>query len=193
MLIRVMQNLIGNAIRYTESGDVLVGVRRRAAMAEIQVIDTGRGIPMSEQARVFQEFERISSGVQSDDGLGLGLAIVRRYCDLLEAPLDLRSAEGTGTLFSVSLPRTEAQLLPRSERLVSVPETLEGRVLCLDNDPTILEATRTLLEGYGLSPIPARNAEDLKSLLDHPEPIDVALVDYHLDDGALGLNVIQTR
>ena len=192
MLIRVMQNLIGNAIRYTESGAVLVGVRRRAGIAEIQVFDTGRGIPISEQARVFQEFERISTGVQSDDGLGLGLAIVRRYCDLLEAPLDLRSAEGAGTLFSVSLPRTESQLLPHSERLVSVPDKLEGRVLCLDNDPAILDATRTLLEGYGLSAISARNAEDLMSLLGCPDAIDVALVDYHLDDGALGLNVIQS-
>jgi Na+/proline symporter/signal transduction histidine kinase len=193
MLIRVMQNLIGNAIRYTDSGDVLAGVRRRGSVAEIQVLDTGRGIPISEQARVFQEFERISTNAQSEDGLGLGLAIVRRYCDLLEAPLDLRSVEGTGTLFSVTLPRAESNVLIHSERPISVPNHLAGNVLCLDNDPAILAATRTLLKGFGLSVISARNRDELIEVMKRAEPIDLALVDYHLDDGVLGLNLIQTH
>ncbi len=193
MLTRILQNLIGNAIRYTDRGKVLVGVRRRGAQAEIQVCDTGRGISLSDQARVFQEFERVRRGDASqDDGLGLGLAIVQRYCDLLNIKLDLKSEEGRGTVFSVRVPLATARakaidLTNESSTL----RTVSGRVLCLDNDRTIVAGMQQLLTGMGLEVTTVTNQQ---ALMDLPpavaQSIDVALVDYHLDEGVRGVEVV---
>lgn len=193
MLTRILQNLIGNAIRYTDRGKVLVGVRRRGAQAEIQVCDTGRGISLSDQARVFQEFERVGRGDASqDDGLGLGLAIVQRYCDLLNIKLDLKSEEGRGTVFSVLVPLATARA--KAIDLTNEPSTLRivsGRVLCLDNDRTIVAGMQQLLTGMGLEVTTLTNQQ---ALMDLPpavaQSIDVALVDYHLDEGVRGVEVV---
>lgn len=193
MLTRILQNLIGNAIRYTDRGKVLVGVRRRAAHAEIQVWDTGRGISLADQARVFQEFERIGRGDASqDDGLGLGLAIVQRYCDLLNIKLDMRSEEGRGSLFSVLVPVvTPSTTVPAITTESLAPRTASGRVLCLDNDQTIVAGMEQLMTAMGLQVTTLTHERELMSL---PAPvaqsIDVALVDYHLDDGTRGVDVI---
>ena len=193
MLTRILQNLIGNAIRYTDRGKVLVGVRRRGRHAEILVCDTGRGISPADQVRVFQEFERIGrGGAGQDDGLGLGLAIVQRYCDLLDITLDLKSEEGKGTVFSLIVPTAETVTiapLMREER--SIPQILSGHVLCLDNDHTIVAGMGQLMTGMGLEVSTLTNHQDLANFSeDVAQSIDVVLVDYHLDDNTCGVEVI---
>ena len=193
MLTRILQNLVGNAIRYTDRGKVLVGVRRRGALAELQICDTGRGISPADQVRVFQEFERIGrSDAAQDDGLGLGLAIVQRYCDLLDVKLDLKSEEGRGTVFSVLVPVAK----PRAAASVTVaesstPRIMSGRVLCLDNDRTIVAGMEQLLTGMGLEVTVATNQRDLMDLSPAvAQSIDMALIDFHLDDGVRGVEVV---
>ncbi|MEO1550309.1 MAG: HAMP domain-containing sensor histidine kinase, partial [Pseudomonadota bacterium] len=102
-LRRILQNLIGNAVRYTQDGKVLVGVRPRAGEVRVDVADTGPGISEEDQERIFKEFERLSP--RTSDGLGLGLAIVERACAQLGHPLGLVSEVGKGTRFFVSLNR----------------------------------------------------------------------------------------
>jgi signal transduction histidine kinase/Na+/proline symporter len=193
MLTRILQNLIGNAIRYTDRGKVLVGIRRRGNRAEIQVCDTGRGISPADQARVFQEFERVGRGDASqDDGLGLGLAIVQRYCDLLGITLDMKSEEGKGTVFSVFVPLTKPRVgIPVIASASSSAHTVSGRVLCLDNDKTIVAGMEQLLTGMGLEVVALANERDLMALpIEVAQSIDVALADYHLDDGVCGVEVV---
>ena len=193
MLTRILQNLIGNAIRYTDRGKVLVGVRRRGAYAEIQVCDTGRGISAADQVRVFQEFERIGRGDSSqDDGLGLGLAIVQRYCDLLDIKLDLKSEEGRGTVFSVLVPTASVVTVATpTQDETSITRAVSGRVLCLDNDHTIVAGMGQLMMGMGLEVTPLTNDHDLVNMPSEvAHSIDVVLVDYHLDDGIRGVEVI---
>ena len=193
MLTRILQNLIGNAIRYTDRGKVLIGVRRRGPKAEIQVCDTGRGISLADQARVFQEFERIGqSDASQDDGLGLGLAIVQRYCDLLNVALDIKSEEGKGTVFSVLVPIAPARsFAPIIVAESSTPRILSGRVLCLDNDKTIVAGMAQLMAGMGLQVTTSTNEQDLMRLpAEVAQSIDVALVDYHLDEGVCGVEVV---
>ncbi len=103
-LRRIVQNLIGNALRYTAQGRVLVGVRRAATQARIEVWDTGIGIPLAEQANIFKEFHRLDAPASASEGMGLGLAIVDRACSVLGHGLGLRSVVGRGTVFWVTLP-----------------------------------------------------------------------------------------
>jgi signal transduction histidine kinase len=102
LLERVLRNLVGNAIRYTDRGGVVVGCRRRDGRIRIDVVDTGPGIPVEERERIFEEFHRASAG-HADESHGIGLAVVRHIADLLGADLDLASKIGKGSRFSLTL------------------------------------------------------------------------------------------
>src|SRR6185437_2989607 len=109
MLKRVLDNLLSNAFRYTRSGGVLLGCRRRGASVEIQIWDTGPGIPADQQTIVFEEFVQLQNPARDRAlGLGLGLAIVRRVALLLQHPLKLVSVTGRGSMFSVTVPKASA-------------------------------------------------------------------------------------
>jgi signal transduction histidine kinase len=191
MLRRVVQNLVSNAIKYTREGRILVGVRRRGELVEIQVFDSGIGIPEDKLNTVFREFTRLDEGVREAPGLGLGLSIVDRIARVLRLELHLQSLKGKGTRFSVILPVTHEA--PQAAIVESTPGSgpvcaLSGlSVLCIDNDPRIVEGMRLLLEGWGCA---VRTASG-STVLDEQssaEP-DVILADYHLD-GENGLELI---
>ena len=183
---RLLQNLVSNAIKYTRSGSVLIGARRRGSLVEIQVVDTGIGIPADKLNTVFQEFLRLDEGAREAQGLGLGLSIVDRIARVLRLELRLGST-GKGTTFSVLLPISAAQELAVPERGRIERQgafSVDGMVVyCIDNDERILEGMRLLLEGWGcravtISGTAALNAMDAKDL---PQP-DIVFADYHLDD-----------
>src|SRR5690606_671380 len=102
-LRRVLQNFLGNAVRYTGRGRVMLGVRRVDGRVRIEVHDTGPGVPESARQAIFEEFRRGEDA--PGQGLGLGLSIADRIARLLDAPLGLRSREGRGSVFSVELRR----------------------------------------------------------------------------------------
>lgn len=106
MVTRILNNLVSNALRYTHSGGVIIGTRHHRGGTRIDVCDTGIGIAPQHQAHVFNEFYRIESTgpIAQQDGLGLGLAIVRRLADLQGATVRLQSQLGRGTVVSVVLP-----------------------------------------------------------------------------------------
>ncbi|QFU75655.1 hybrid sensor histidine kinase/response regulator [Halioglobus maricola] len=192
LLTRVLQNFISNAIKYTREGKVLFGLRRRADSAELQVLDTGPGIAESDQVRVFQEFERLQRHAhQGEEGLGLGLAIVSRYAELLGHGLKLRSEPGRGTCFSIGVTFGQPQDVGRPEKLPNASRDLEGlEVLCLDNDPLILDGMQQLLITMGASVSGVSDREALhRRLAELPRP-DIIFADYHLDDGDTGLSAV---
>ena len=191
LLRRLVQNLLSNAIKYTRSGRILVGVRRRGELAEIQVFDTGIGIPVDKLNTVFREFTRLDEGAREAQGLGLGLSIVDRIARVLRLEIQIDSGRGKGTRFSVILPVTEAREQPvpaPAPGVVPISASLDGlSIFCVDNEPRILDGMRLLLEGWGcrvttLAGSAAIRAQGL------PRP-DVVLADYHLD-GENGLDVI---
>ncbi|TGQ78549.1 sensor histidine kinase [Mesorhizobium sp. M8A.F.Ca.ET.207.01.1.1] len=191
LLRRLIQNLVSNAIKYTRQGHILVGVRRRGELAEIQVIDTGIGIAGDKLNTVFHEFTRLDEGAREAEGLGLGLSIVDRIARVLRLEIRIFSNPGKGTRFSVILPVTAAQE-PRREVETRAPArtaaSLSGlHVLCIDNDMRILEGMRLLLEGWGCNVATAAGSGDLdKVAVQRP---DIVLADYHLDRET-GLDVI---
>lgn len=191
-LRRIVQNLIANAVRYTCTGKVLVGVRHAGATARIEIWDTGPGIPAADREAVFHEFHRLANG-HGAGGMGLGLAIVERACALLDHPLELVSEEGRGTGFRISVPLAGE----RPARVAgSVPEALpqdvEGVVaLVIENDASVRTALVSLLETWGVSALDAGGPADALGLLaDLGIAPDVIVADYHLDDDRDGLEVI---
>ena len=200
LLRRILQNFISNARRYTHEGRVLVGCRRQRGHVAIQVIDTGVGIAEQDQQAVFEEFRRLSgSDRQNRRGLGLGLAIVARIARLLEHPVRLRSQPGKGSCFEVIVPKARRvdrpERRPRSTHMRSGLSLDNHAVLCIDNEPDILEGMQGLLSKWGANVLTASNkAGALRALEDarkhHGQYPSVLLVDYHLDDGVTGLEVI---
>jgi signal transduction histidine kinase/Na+/proline symporter/CheY-like chemotaxis protein len=183
LLRRALQNFLANAVRYTESGHILLGCRRRGGQLEIEVRDTGPGIAEADQQLIFEEFRRLDRGGQ---GLGLGLAIAERITRLLGHPLRLRSRPGQGAVFSIRVPRAT----PRPAMAVAAPSPLpaapRSRVLVVDNDVEVLRAMQALLAGWQCQVLAARNLEEAERLVAETPP-DMLLLDFHLDGEQTGL------
>ncbi|WP_368565426.1 NahK/ErcS family hybrid sensor histidine kinase/response regulator [Pseudoxanthomonas sp. UTMC 1351] len=151
LLRRILQNFLSNAIRYTPKGRILLGCRRTKDGLRIEVHDTGPGIPKSRQREIFEEFRRLDDGTVDDRGAGLGLAIVERIARLLDHSIGLRSTVGQGSVFSIVVPWGEADaVIPDIASVESEDDTsLRGcLVWCIDDDPRVCEASRTLLERW---------------------------------------------
>ena len=116
LLRRMLQNLLSNAIKYTAAGKVLLGVRRRGDRLAMLVCDTGPGIPRSKHTLIFKEFQRLEETASAVRGLGLGLSIVERIGKVLDHRVDLQSALGRGSTFSVELPRAEPRTIRGARR-----------------------------------------------------------------------------
>jgi Na+/proline symporter/signal transduction histidine kinase len=196
LLRRALQNFLANALRYTRSGGVLLAVRARGEDIELQVWDTGPGIPDHHLTQIFEEFRRFDQpGIGGERGLGLGLSICQRIARILGHPLRVYSRVGRGSMFSIRVPRAEpiaagsAQSSPRPPTAMFAADDLADlRVLCVDNDPEILDGMRALLGRWRAIPLTATTVDDAIARLD--DAPDVLLVDYHLHDRLDGLGVI---
>lgn len=193
LLRRLLQNLISNAIKYTPKGRVLVGVRRRGERLRIEVYDTGLGIPQTQQRIIFREFHRLDEGARVARGLGLGLSIVERIARVLDYKVQLVSRVGRGSLFSVEVP--VAAPITKSTPLQAPfrvdPGQLAGMtVLCIDNDPQILDGMDALLSGWGCHVLKSSDLAAAAVAASRMEGrLSGLLVDYHLDN-ANGIDAI---
>jgi len=187
LLPRLLQNFVSNAIKYTPAGRVLIGVRRKGNTIRIEVHDTGPGIAESKRDIVFKEFERLSDTAASTRGLGLGLSIVERIGRVLGHRVDLKSKVGRGSAFSVEVPRAPVGSMLKSEPRNGgdVHSRVSGlTVLCIDNDPSILQGMTTLLSAWGCHVIAADSAASAEQrLIETMQQPDIILADYHLDQG----------
>jgi Na+/proline symporter/signal transduction histidine kinase len=193
LLRRVLQNLISNAIKYTPKGRVLVGVRRLRDRLRIDVYDTGLGIPQTQQRTIFREFHRLDEGARVARGLGLGLSIVERIARVLDYKVELSSRVGRGSHFSVAVPLAApiSTTTPVQTPLRVDPGQLAGMtVLCIDNDPQILDGMDALLSGWGCEVLKAADLQAALAAADSvPGALSGLLVDYHLDN-ANGVDAI---
>ncbi|MDJ0823451.1 MAG: PAS-domain containing protein [Paracoccaceae bacterium] len=191
-LRRVVQNLLANAIRYTNEGRVVVGVRRNGGSARIEVWDTGPGIAEEDQSAIFEEFRRLDTRASDNDGLGLGLAIVERACARLGHPLGVWSEPGRGSCFMVNVPIAD-RAEPRRQLGPSKPKHLDfgqaGLIAMLvENDPQLRRALSILIESWGISVIEADDAQGALDLLEDLQIApDVLLLDYQLGPGMNGI------
>jgi CheY-like chemotaxis protein len=152
------------------------------------VWDTGPGIPAASRRLIFEEFRRLDPDAASP-GLGLGLAIAERTARLLDHELVLDSREGRGTLFGVRLPRVDAAR--RAGGAAEAPEAeAGGRALVVDNDAQMLASLAGLLRDWSYSVEAATNAADARRMA-AAGPFDAMVLDYHLDDGSTGLELLE--
>ncbi len=193
LLRRVIQNFLSNAIRYTPKGRILLGCRRLGGYLRIEVWDTGPGIPDDQLQQIFEEFRRFQQG-RDKKGLGLGLAIVDRISGMLHHPVNVRSVQGIGSVFSITVPAVKAgaqstpiATMATSSRRVS---SLNGlKVLCIDNDPAILQGMIALLANWQCEVIAAESLESAREQLGQQAP-EIMLADYQLDDNRNGLDAM---
>ena len=190
----ILRNFISNARRYTKTGGVLVGARRRVDRVRIEVWDTGPGIKEDKLELLFEEFQRLedvdNAGIR---GAGLGLSIAKRLASVMNANLTVKSWPGKGSMFAISClgPDVRNQILSTKSPLPAMPDIgLDGlRVLCIDDELTILQGMQSLLESWGCNPSIAQTPATACELSLHKK-FDVVIADLDLKDPIDGLEVI---
>ncbi len=199
LLERVLQNLIANALRYTDRGRVVVACRRQGPVLwRLEVYDTGRGIPEDQLETIFEEFTQLDNpGRSQGQGLGLGLAIVRRTAALLDLSVTVCSRPDRGSRFTITVPAgAEALAEVDADDTESLDELAGAVVLYVEDDAAIRAATARLLEGWGCVVTVAADGAAALEALDRclePEagtPPDLLLCDYRLEEGESGITVL---
>jgi len=182
LLESVLRNLVSNAIRYTRKGAVTVRCDAREDVVDIEVRDTGPGIPADQHETIFEEFRRLETPAATERGLGLGLAIVRRLAGLLAIDVTVQSELGHGSTFRVQVPRARWD-----DVLVGAPPatpvSLAGRrLLLVDDDPLVRAALGAEIADWGAETIVAGSADEVLAAVAVPgrAPPEVAIVDRDL-------------
>lgn len=216
LLARLLRNLLENAVRYTNRG----GIELRAMLVDdkvhIEVADSGIGIADSERDQIFEEFFQVGNVERNrQQGLGLGLAIVRRIADLLGHEVSLHSAPGRGSIFTIIVPEAEIpETIPGGQPAVAaLPAALPPdvptidrvddhagtgnsrsepwRVVVIDDEVLVLLGMEAILQEQGFVVITASSSEEaLAKLKDSGQVPDIILADYRLGRGQLGTDAI---
>jgi PAS domain S-box-containing protein len=195
LLTRILRNFLSNACRYTEQGRILLGARKRGEYLELQVWDSGRGIPADQLGSIFLEFNQLNVGRAAErKGVGLGLAIVDRIARMLGYPVTVRSHPGRGSVFAIRVPLAQQAIQPPPAAItvrLPVGDPLPGRrVLVLDNELSILHSMSVLLEQWGCEVVVAVDQAAALQVLGERAP-DLILADFHLDHGVIGCEVVE--
>jgi PAS domain S-box-containing protein len=195
---QVVRNLVANAIKYTRAGRVCLRCAHEKDLIQLQVIDTGVGIPAAEIARIYDDFYQIGvSANTSRDGYGLGLSIVYRIVILLGLKIEVQSEVGKGTIFSLVLPASErrqestgpAISLQKQGAASSAAERLP--VLLVEDDARVRNATRMLLKVEGYDVTAAGSLGEAIQAIETAPGIRMLVTDYHLGNDETGVQVIE--
>ena len=196
LLERILMNLVSNAVSYTARGKVVVGCRLRGRHLRIDVFDRGPGIPEDEHISIFREFYQLGDPQRErQGGMGLGLAIVDRLCRLLKHEIDLASALGKGSRFSILVPSVAARawIVDPKDSVHPTPDSIGGKlVVVIDDDPLVLDSTGGLLRSWGCQVLTAGSARvALAGLAECNQSPDLVISDYQLSDGQTGIEAIE--
>lgn len=183
LFCQIFQNLLGNALKYTERGSVsLSGAFEEDALA-ITVADTGVGIPADKLERIFDEYFQVDARGVQRTGVGLGLAIVKEIAPLLGLAVRIASEVGAGTQARVCV--------PGSLVLTPAPGALrKPRVILVDDNDGVRMATEMFLKIQGHETVSARSVSEAEQLMGSVRVGDVVIADYHLDGPCTGLDLL---
>ncbi|RWX80901.1 response regulator [Neorhizobium lilium] len=198
LLEQILRNLLSNALKYTPSGKILVGCRRRGATVRLEIWDTGIGIPQDQIENVFNEFHRLDAlGGNRERSLGLGLSIVKRLSDLLELNVSVRSQPGKGSAFSVEIRRAAV-----GHALVSLPQSAKrpasrrngsvNSILVIEDEIDMRELLKMGLEQLSYIVTVTANADEaLEAVQGAKFAPDVILADFNLSAELDGISAIE--
>ena len=199
LLERIVANLASNAIRYTfRNGSVMIACRRRGHFLRIEVRDNGVGITKADQGNIFREFFQLAQPqLDTNKGLGLGLAIVDRLVKLLGHRIELRSAPGKGSVFALEVPVAPNPGKPLASQVSdnlnhgAEKSPLAGRnLLIVDDDTAVLSGTAGILTSWGCRVSAAASMAEVEQFLRAGLRWDLIISDYQLENGTNGINVI---
>ena len=193
---RALRNLLDNAIKYTQRGEVVLTAKTHEQGFMVEVQDTGPGIALAEQERVFEEFYQLGNPERDrSQGLGLGLSIVRRLAALMQLPLQLRSQPGRGVVVSLLLPPADAPAQPAPTAPAPLPSLQGLDVLVIDDEEAVREGMQALLESLGCTVRVAASTAAAHSLAAVRMP-HIVLADYRLrgqDDGVATVRALREQ
>lgn len=194
LLSEIIQNLVSNAIRYTDQGKVELRCEQVDGACHIRVIDTGIGISEDQQQAIFTEFHQVKPKGGSKEGFGLGLAIVKRLADLLQHDVAVVSEIGDGSCFTVSMPLVESAEDYAVEDEASEqphPDQASGLIILIEDDVNVADAWGMLLEAEGYRVATAASATEARAVINHLDDVPKLIVsDFHLLDGSTGAEAV---
>ncbi len=199
LLEQMIRNLLANAIKYTRSGKVLLGCRRRAGALSIEIWDTGIGIPDAELLTIFEEYHQLDNAARERSrGLGLGLAIVKRLGSLLGYRVTARSKLGEGSVFAIEIslppdgvdvPASPAPVADTTVHAVPISGQASS-ILIIEDDPDVREMLALLLAAEGHHVTTAFDGlAAFKLVAKGALKPDLVIADYNLPNGMDGLQV----
>ena len=188
LLRSILQNLVGNAVRYTEEGSVLIFCRKRGPEIIFEVRDSGPGIAKDSLETIFEEYVRLAHGRESAKGLGLGLSIVKRIADVLHHRVGVRSALGKGATFSVAVAAASNRKRVAGGSSHALVSLAGLDILCVEDDPMVRKSLEALLQRWGIGAVFANSVEEA---LNYGRDWDVVLTDYHFESGLNGLDLVE--
>ncbi len=195
LLAEIIQNLVSNAIRYTERGQVSLTLERVNGRLSIDVRDTGIGIEGHQLDEIFREFHQLGNHGGNNEGFGLGLAIVRRLADLLGHEIVVTSEPGKGSCFSVIVPvvaEHAGEAVTDKETPTGSHPALGGTVLLVEDDPAVMQAWSLLLRAEGYEIVTARSAAEAAAAGEKlGRAPDLIVSDYHLLDDSNGIEAVE--
>ena len=189
-LRRIIQNLVSNAVKYTDKGRVLIACRNRKHSLRVEVWDTGPGISDVEQAKIFNDFYRVEAG--DNKGVGLGLGVVKRMADLLSLPMDVHSEPSKGSRFSIEIPYGDAQLVQQKSTTNSLIENRAAiNIVAVDDAPENLAAMASLLKKWQANYTLFDSVDSVMVYAKAHGAPDVILMDYQLGSDCDGITLIK--
>ncbi len=195
LLAEVITNLVSNAIRYTDKGEVKMECIERDGQCHLEVSDTGIGIESDQLDEIFREFHQCKLPGSSKEGFGLGLAIVRRLTDLLDHRIEVESDPGKGSKFTLSLQVvTDGIVKVAADDNGDIVESTgaSGLVILIEDDVNVADAWGLLLEAEGYRIATAASAVEANALINHLDELPALLIsDFHLLDGSTGVQAVQ--
>ncbi|AHB47873.1 histidine kinase [Hyphomicrobium nitrativorans NL23] len=195
LLDQMIRNLVSNAFKYTSSGKLLLGCRRRPGIIRIEVLDTGIGLPMDQARKIFEEFHQLDNPARDSSlGLGLGLSIVKRLGDLLGHSIDVRSIPGYGSAFAIEIPLAASGGTREARSVEPARDNhspVYGAVLVIEDDPSVREMLKLLLDQEGYRTTAAADVATALELAGKATTRpDLIVADYNLARGVSGLDAI---
>jgi signal transduction histidine kinase/CheY-like chemotaxis protein len=173
---QILRNLISNALKFTERGEVHVGVKRDADRVSFSVSDTGIGIAPEDLERIFEEFGQVDSHIQQRvKGTGLGLALSRRLAELLDGRLTVESEAGRGSTFTLTLPTVHPEVSELATLVQRPIDPAKAPILVVEDDRKTIFVYEKYLSMAGFQVLPARTIEDARRIMAQHRPAAIVL------------------
>ncbi len=194
LLVRIIRNLLNNAVKYTQKGSVILNTEIDGDSLLIHIKDSGPGIPKEQYLAIFDEYNQLEDQHSLPNfGMGLGLSIVKRLTDLLDLDISLNSKLDQGTHFTLTVPLgVESSEQAECKKGNNLAPVKSYKILIVEDNPVVLDATQEMLNSMGCEAYPAKDIPEALEIISELDDLpDLLLVDFQLENGITGDTAIK--